>query len=158
MDHGGYMTNEIYAKFNDDGFVAGFWQSAAYAPPAEGEDRNPIIPADAIKITEAQFDELFNNPQTRKFINGEIVQYDPPAPEPYIPSRVSSRQFKLQLFYAGLIDQVEAWIAQEDRASRITYETSQEFDRNDPTMQLGFSELGFQDEQIDQFFMAAAQL
>lgn len=150
------MKNEIYAKFNDEGFVAGFWQSAAYAPPAEGEDRNPVIPADAIKITEAQFDELFNNPQTRKFVGGEIVDYDPPVTPPPPPERVTSRQFKLQLLEDGLLADVETWISQQDEATQIVWGCAGTFVRTDDMMQAGFAAMGFTDAQIDAFMTKAS--
>ncbi|MCX8282491.1 hypothetical protein OSJ77_20065 [Phyllobacterium sp. 0TCS1.6C] len=152
------MENEFYAKFNEDGIVAGFWQSAAYAPPADGEDRNSIIPADAIKITEAQFDELFNNPQTRKWQGGHVVPCEPPAPEPIIPDRVSRRQFRLQLIDAGLLDQVEGWIATQDIRTQAAYADSGSFVRTDEMLQQGFSALGFTELQVDEFFTAAAAL
>jgi len=156
MDYGGNMKNEIYAKFNADGFVAGFWQSAAYAPPADGEDRNPIIPADAIKITEAQFDELFNNPQTRKWQNGKVVPYDPPVTPPPPPDRVTSRQFKLQLLEDGLLADVEAWIATQDQATQIVWDCAGTFVRTDDMMQDGFAAMGFTDAQVDEFMLKAA--
>lgn len=152
------MKNEIYAKFNDDGFVAGFWQTAAYAPPADGEDRNPIIPADAINITEAQFDELFKHPQTRKWQDGHVVPYDPPAPEPIIPDRVSRRQFRLQLIDAGILDQVEGWIATQDIRTQAAYADSGTFVRTDEMLQQGFAALGFTELQVDAFFATAAAL
>jgi hypothetical protein len=85
------MENKIYATFNDDGFVTGFWQSAAYDPPAEGEDRNPAIPSDAVEITQADFDELFPNQSFRKWIDGQVVVYDPPA-EPISPENVNAER------------------------------------------------------------------
>ncbi|MGN7770784.1 DUF4376 domain-containing protein [Phyllobacterium sp. 22552] len=39
------------------------------------------VPADAIAITQAQFDDLFVNQSTRKWQDGHVVPYEPPAPE-----------------------------------------------------------------------------
>ncbi|QAZ46155.1 hypothetical protein [Mesorhizobium sp. Pch-S] len=75
-----------------------------------------------------------------------------------IPSSVSARQFKLQLLAAGLLDQVEAWIAAQDQAVQIAYANSGTFVRSEPMMQTGFSALGFTPQQIDAFFVAASQL
>lgn len=79
-------------------------------------------------------------------------------PEPAAPARVSARQFKLQLLAAGLLDQVENWIATQDQAVQIAYANSATFVRTDVMMQAGFAELGFSPEQVDDFFSAAALL
>lgn len=150
--------NTIYAKFNDDGFVIGFWQSAAYEAPAEGEERNPIIPADAIKITKQQFDALFNNQSTRKWQDGHVVPYTPPAPEPVIPDRLSRRQFRLALIDVGLLEQVESWVAMQDIRTQAAYADSSTFLRSDEMLQQGFAGLGFSELQVNEFFTAAAQL
>jgi hypothetical protein len=71
---------------------------------------------------------------------------------------VSSRQFKLQLLAAGMLDQVDAWISTQPRAVQIAYEYSGTFVRNSPMMQAGFKAMGSTPEQIDEFFAAAAQL
>nr|WP_280821154.1 hypothetical protein [Mesorhizobium soli] len=79
-----------------------------------------------------------------------------PEGDPQVPPAVSARQFKLQLFYSGLLDDVEAWIAAQDRAVQIAYANSGSFVRTEPMMQRGFADLGFTSEQIDAFFAAAA--
>lgn len=78
------------------------------------------------------------------------------SPEP--PTRVTARQFKLQLLAADLIDSVEAWVQTQDRSIQIAYEYSGSFVRDEPMMQSGFAALGFTPEQIDTFFTAAAAL
>ena len=87
---------------------------------------------------------------------GDVAPYVP-APAP-IPDRVTARQFKLQLLAAGLLDQVEAWIASQSQAVQIAYSNSGTFVRDEPMMQAGFAALGFTPEQIDAFFAAAAAL
>ena len=87
---------------------------------------------------------------------GAIAPYVEP-PEP-IPQSVSARQFKLQLLAAGLLVQVEAFISSQGRAVQIAYESSGSFVRSEPMMQSGFAAMGFTDQQIDQFFVAAAKL
>ncbi len=79
-------------------------------------------------------------------------------PEPVIPDVVSSRQFKLGLLAAGLLDQVEAWVATQDRAVQIAYHNSATFVRSEPMMQQGFTGLGFTEDQIDAFFMQAGAI
>lgn len=78
--------------------------------------------------------------------------------ESVIPQSVSSRQFKLQLLAAGLLDLVDAWVAQQPREIRIAYEYSGTFVRGSPMMAEGFSAMGFTEQQIDAFFTAAAAL
>ncbi|TIT24485.1 MAG: hypothetical protein E5W81_28695 [Mesorhizobium sp.] len=77
---------------------------------------------------------------------------------PAIPDRVSARQFKLQLLSAGLLAEVEAWIASQGAAVQIAYDNSGSFVRTDTTMQAGFTALGFTGAQVDAFFTAAAAL
>ncbi|RSB82479.1 hypothetical protein EFR00_30365 [Rhizobium sophoriradicis] len=71
---------------------------------------------------------------------------------------VSSRQFKLQLLSAGLLDAVDAWVAQQARDVQIAYEYSGTFIKDSPMMKGGFVAMGFSPQQIDEFFAAAAQL
>lgn len=87
---------------------------------------------------------------------GAIAEYVPPPPQ--IPDRVSSRQFKLQLHSAGLLNQVDAWIALQDVPTQIAYASSGTFVRTDPMMQAGFAALGFTPQQIDNFYLAASTL
>lgn len=75
-----------------------------------------------------------------------------------VPQIVTARQFKLQLVASGLIDQVDGWIALQDRATQIAYEYSGTFVRDEPMMQSGFAALGFTPEQVDAFFLAASKL
>jgi hypothetical protein len=98
----------IYATFDNDGFVSGFWLSDVYgqaglrtlpvygdkpAPteddpdpqaPVVGSQPNPdcIIPAEAVEITQAQYDDLYQNQHARKWQDGQVVEYTPPAPVP----------------------------------------------------------------------------
>ncbi|MBX5132540.1 hypothetical protein HJB80_07670 [Rhizobium lentis] len=78
-------------------------------------------------------------------------------PSPIIES-VSARQFKLQLLAAGLLDQVDAWISSQSKAVQIAYEYSGTFVRSEPMMATGFIAMSFTEEQIDEFFVAAAAL
>ncbi|WP_174055660.1 hypothetical protein [Rhizobium rhizogenes] len=77
---------------------------------------------------------------------------------PQVPASVSARQFKLQLLAAGLLDQVDAWISSQSKAVQIAYEYSGSFVRTEPMMAAGFAAMGFTDQQIDDFFTAAAKL
>ena len=77
---------------------------------------------------------------------------------PLPPDRVSGRQFKMQLQIAGLKEQVDGWIAAQGDLVQIAYDNSGTFVRGEAMMQAGFTALGFTDQQIDEFFAAAAAL
>ncbi|MBX5063451.1 hypothetical protein [Rhizobium lentis] len=104
---------------------------------------------------------LFEQPQ--EGFAEELLAADDPAviahhykPLPVVS--VSARQFKLQLLAAGLLDSVDAWVAQQPRDVQIAYEYSGTFVRNSTMMAAGFAAMGFTPQQIDGFFVAAAQL
>lgn len=80
------------------------------------------------------------------------------TPQTPAVASVSARQFKLQLLAAGLLDQVDAWIASQSKAVQIAYEYSGTFVRTEPMMASGFAAMGFSEEQIDDFFAGASQL
>jgi len=86
----------------------------------------------------------------------EVVTFLNPPPPPV--ESVSARQFKLQLLAAGLLDEVDAWIASQSKAVQIAYEYSGTFVRSEPMMASGFAAMGFTGPQIDAFFEAASQL
>jgi len=85
-----------------------------------------------------------------------ILAFLNPPPPPV--ESVSARQFKLQLLAAGLLDQVDAWIASQSVAVQIAYEYSGSFVRTEPMMASGFAAMSFTDQQIDDFFTAASKL
>lgn len=88
----------------------------------------------------------------------EIEDIKANSPPPALPSCVSARQFKLQLLEAGLLDLVDAWVSAQSRDVQIAYEYSGTFIKDNPVMMAGFAALGFVPQQIDAFFIAAAQL
>ncbi|MBY5343632.1 hypothetical protein HFN08_25230 [Rhizobium leguminosarum] len=73
-------------------------------------------------------------------------------------SSVSARQFRLMLRRAGLLDQVKAWVAQQDGEIQDAFEYSGTFVMDSPMMKAGFAAMGFTVEQQVAFFEAAAQL
>ncbi|RUX82494.1 hypothetical protein EN904_13435 [Mesorhizobium sp. M7A.F.Ca.CA.001.07.2.1] len=89
---------------------------------------------------------------------GVVAPYVPTVSKPEIPASVSARQFKLQLLASGLLDAVESFVSAQSRAVQIAYENSGSFVRTEPMMLAGFAALGFDDGQIDAFFVAASGL
>ncbi|MBX4884092.1 hypothetical protein HJA90_10920 [Rhizobium bangladeshense] len=73
-------------------------------------------------------------------------------------SSVSARQFRLMLRRSGLLDQVKAWVAQQDGETQDAFEYSGTFVKDSPMMAAGFKAMGFTPQQIDEFFTAAASL
>jgi hypothetical protein len=78
---------------------------------------------------------------------------NPPSPQSITP-----RQAKLALYGAGLLDEVEAMVAQADRAVQIHYHESVTWLRNDPVLIGLAAQLGMTAEQLDKLFIQAATL
>lgn len=88
-----------------------------------------------------------------------VIQTIDPATLPLpVPSFITPRQCRLVLMAQGLLGQVEAMIAAQDEATRITWEYALEFRRDDPLLNQLAVNLGLTDAEIDQFFIAAAEL
>jgi len=87
---------------------------------------------------------------------GELIsEYEIPDP---VPQVVSARQIKLAMLDADLLDEVEAFAAQQDRAVQISWEYAVEFQRQDPMLVAMAGAFGLTDEQVDDLFRAAALL
>jgi len=68
------MDRKVYrAVFDDNGFPVGFYPSDVWPSG---------YPETAIEITEDQWCEFIENSGARKWQNGTVVEYIPPAPEP----------------------------------------------------------------------------
>jgi len=103
--------------------------------------------------------KVITGPASYSVENGEVVETYPVSdPVAYVPDRVTARQFKLQLLAIGQYDEVQAWVAQQSQAMQIAFEYSGTFLRTEPMMQAGFSAMGFTEEMVDAFFVAAGQL
>lgn len=92
------------------------------------------------------------DPSLWRWSDGQVVAVPP------VPESVTPRQVRLLLLSQGLLDEVEAMIAQQDKATQITWQFALEFKRNDPLLEALAANLGLTNEQIDQFFIAAAAL
>ena len=100
------------------------------------------MPADALPISEADYDAIFNKPI------GEIL---PPA-----LTSVSPAQARLALLRAGLLDQVEAIVAAADVPTQIAWNNASVIERNSPTVAALAGALGLTDAQLDDLFTTAA--
>lgn len=88
----------------------------------------------------------------------KLVEWEMTEAPVVVPGSVTPRQVRLLLLQQDLLDQVETLIAQRDRASQITWAYALEFHRNDPLLLALATDLNLTSEEIDQFFIAAAQL
>lgn len=87
-----------------------------------------------------------------------LIEWIAQGPEASVPLSVSPRQVRLLLLQQNLLADVEAMIAAQDEATRITWEYAIEFRRDDPLLSQLASSLGLSEAQIDKFFVAAAGL
>ena len=87
------------------------------------------------------------------------ANYVPPEPAPVpVPQVITIRQAKLVLLAAGLLDDVDAAVAQADRATQIEWEYATEVRRDWPTLIALASELGMSDESLDELFRSGSLL
>ena len=75
-----------------------------------------------------------------------------------VPQSVTPRQVRLLLLQQGLLANVEAIIAQQGEATKITWQYASTFNRDDPLLNQLAVTLGLSEQQVDQFFVAAAAL
>lgn len=91
--------------------------------------------------------------------DGTTLSAPPVEPVPVtIPQEISIRQACQVLEAAGLLDDVEAAIAQAPRYVQIDWQRATSVERNWPTLLAMQGTLGLTDEQLDQMFFAASQL
>lgn len=92
--------------------------------------------------------------------NWVIRTVDPATLPPAVPKSITPRQCRLVLMQQGLLPQIEAMIAQSTDDVKITWEYALEFRRDDPLLNQFAANVNppLTKEQIDQFFIAAAQL
>jgi hypothetical protein len=77
---------------------------------------------------------------------------------PPVPTVISRRQARLALLNAGLLDAVEAIIANAPPAVQITYQDATEWWRDDPLIASFLVSLGLTTEQVDNLFLEASRL
>lgn len=97
--------------------------------------------------------------ETPELSDGEWMQKwavdEVPIP---VPEEVDAAQIRLLLLNEGLLDDVEAMIQKQSQAIRIEWEYRTRYRRDNPLLTGLAASLGLTDEQIDAFFIAAAQL
>lgn len=81
-----------------------------------------------------------------------------PAPEPSVPTSVTSAQAKIQLRRAGLRDKVDAAIQAADGEVQDWFTDARVWERNNPHVVDIGTGLGLKPADIDALFEAAAQI
>lgn len=96
---------------------------------------------------------------------GPVAPYVPPSEADELAAErarmvVSRFQARAALHLAGLLDQVEALMADPatDPIARLAWQDAQEFRRLSPTIALMGGALGLTDADLDQLFIQAAQI
>lgn len=126
----------------------GYWQAVSDVPQyiletyPEGTVEIPLKPGD------------------HYYWNGSDWVYMPPDPAELLEQEragmVCSRfQAKAALHAAGLLNQVEAALSEDDAFAQLAWAEASEFRRTSPTMLSLAESLGMTDEQLDDLFRAA---
>lgn len=102
--------------------------------------------------------EQFQEGRAEEFLPEEDPAVAAFLSAPLKVSSVSARQFRLMLRRSGLLDQVKAWVAQQDGETQDAFEYSGTFVRDSPMMAAGFAAMGSSPAEIDAFFQAAAAI
>lgn len=129
------------------------------ARPVIGSEVNPdcAIPASAVEISDEQWDEFISNNGRRKWVDGQIVEYEPPVLPPVIPQSASRlgliRAFKEQ----GVWVNVKAMIA-ADVDVQEEWDAATEIRRSDPITQGMIAVLHLTDAQVDALLIRANEL
>lgn len=74
-----------------------------------------------------------------------------------VPSQLTPRQFKQQLFVVGLLDEVEA-VCATDRMIKIWFDESLDFQRTSEILIEKSTMLGMSESDMDNFFIEASKL
>lgn len=88
----------------------------------------------------------------------KLVLWEMEEPPPSVPTSITPRQVRLLLLQQNLLADVEAMIAQQDEATKITWQYALEFRRDDPLLNQLATNLNLTQEQIDEFFIQASVL
>ena len=107
-------------------------------------------------LTGAAYDEYKAAPES---LEATISGWEAFAKKQYYDSSaITPRQARLALLNAGLLDAVEAYIAQATRSVQIEWEFANAIRRDWPPVVQAASALGLSNEHVDALFTAAARL
>ena len=142
---------QYYGKFSGDGKAVAFYV-----------DTINDIPVGATALSEPQWRELVENQHTRRFIDGQIVEIEPPAPPPAPIPTITPRQLRLWLLKNGLLDSIPSGIKAMRvplrSVAKIEWEYATTFDRKHEFVEALGSTLGLTSEQLDEGFREASKI
>jgi hypothetical protein len=103
-----------------------------------------LLPADCVPITEEEADAI-------RAAN---------TPSLIVPQSVTRFQAKAALLGAGLLEQVEAYMALHDTpmVTKLAWTDTQDFERASPTVAGLSALLGLTSEQVDELFVTASSI
>ncbi|WP_247645094.1 hypothetical protein [Brucella pituitosa] len=113
-----------------------------------------IAQADGISTDVDTYEAAASSLGAVKCQDGKLI---PIAQSPKVPDRLPRIAFRLQLLADGLLDDVEAWVANQDRGTQIIYADSDSFPRNDPNLLEALAAIGYTIAQVESFFAKAGK-
>ena len=152
----------IKAKFDKDGFPTAFYDTRAYTDTS-------FIPDDTIEITEDQWQEFLNNAGRKKWLDGKIVDYTPPAP-PVVYPNLSARQFwqtalTIGITEDGLVaavsDTSSPYYIKDDKereSTLIDIKKATSFSRDFPLLKTIAKEKNISDDDLNKLWLEAAKI
>ncbi|MBB4007817.1 hypothetical protein [Allorhizobium taibaishanense] len=163
----------IYAIVDSDGFAKAFYDEAIHgsrilpiyddAGEVVSHRDNPdcLIPVEAVEISQAQRSEMLSFPSSRKLIHGIVIEYQPPAVKPVMPT-LTPRQFWLaasridvsKTDVLALVDAMDDKQAAADLRIEVTESVS--FERSNPAVDDIATLLGISGEQLDSLWLWAS--
>ena len=75
------VSNMKFAHFDTDGFPVAFFAVDVHGPREIDGQPNPAIPAEAVEITDDQWQEMLANPGRRRWLDGALVEHELPPVE-----------------------------------------------------------------------------
>lgn len=147
----------IKAVFSPEGDPIAFYDTDLHSAGA--------IPAGAVTITGSQWMEFLEHQGMRRWVGGQVVPYEPPAPEPVVPAEVTRTQGLLALLalptpiteaeILAAIDQIPDLIERE--RARILLKNPR-WKRGDPFIAQIGAAFGLNGSAIDTLFQQAAAI
>lgn len=137
----------------------------AYAPAVLDAEGEVVAPGEALPgcyanaawrgdVPEAWHASVIPPTEAPRWWSG--VPVAPPVPEPpAVPVSISPLQARRALLAAGLLDDVEAALAEAPRETQLAWEYAVEVRRDDPMLFSVAAALGLTAGQVDALFLAA---
>jgi hypothetical protein len=149
-------TFENSRPLTDEELAERGWFCVA-AAPAHNPDTHKLV---EIPLAEWTIGSATVGPQFRAvpLTATELIERAEQRRLAALPSPVTTRQAKLALLAAGLLDRAEAAAHQAGRAAQIEWEYATEYQRDNPLIGAIGEKLGLTEEQIDDLFRDAAAL